>query len=82
MLIGRKQEQQELRRLFASDEAELAVVYGRRRVGKTYLVNHAFNDDEFVLKVTGLHNARLATQLENFVKALREYSGDELDGCL
>lgn len=77
MLIGRKQEQQELRRLYASNEAELAVVYGRRRVGKTYLVNHVFGDDEFVFKVTGLHNARLATQLENFVKALREYSGDD-----
>ena len=48
MLIGRKQEQQGLRRLYASDEAELVVVYGRRRVGKTYLVNHVFDDDEFV----------------------------------
>lgn len=77
MLIGRKKEQQELRRLFASDEAELVVVYGRRRVGKTYLVNHSFNSDEFVFKVTGLHNARLATQLDNFARALREYSSDD-----
>ena len=77
MLIGRKQEMQELRRLYASDEAELVVVYGRRRVGKTYLVNHVFDDDEFVFKVTGLHNARLVTQLDNFTKALREYSGDD-----
>ncbi len=77
MVIGRKQEQQELRRLYASDEAELVVVYGRRRVGKTYLVNHVFDDDEFVFKVTGLHNVRLAVQLNNFVMALREYSGDD-----
>ena len=76
MLIGRKKEQQELRRLYASDEAELVVVYGRRRVGKTYLVNNTFKDEEIAFKVTGLHNARLTTQLENFVKALREYSGN------
>lgn len=77
MLIGRKKEQQELRRLYVSDEAELVVVYGRRRVGKTYLVNNTFSDEEFVFKVTGLHNARLATQLDNFVRALREYSNDD-----
>ena len=77
MLIGRKQEQKELKRLYSSDEAELVVVYGRRRVGKTYLVNHAFNDEQFAFKVTGLHNARLVTQLDNFVRALREYSNDD-----
>ena len=77
MLVGRKQEQQELRRLYASDEAELVVVYGRRRVGKTYLVNHVFDEEEFVFKVTGLHNVRLAAHLDNFVRALREYSGDD-----
>jgi len=77
MLIGRKQELKELKRLYSSDEAELVVVYGRRRVGKTYLVNHAFNDEQFAFKVTGLHNARLVTQLDNFVRALREYSNDD-----
>ena len=41
-IIGRKQEQKELRRLYESDEAEMVVVYGRRRVGKTYLVNQTF----------------------------------------
>ena len=38
VIIGRKQEQKELSRLYHSDEAEMVVVYGRRRVGKTYLV--------------------------------------------
>lgn len=76
-IIGRKEEQRELRRLFESDEAELVVVYGRRRVGKTYLVNQTFSRDGFAFKVTGLYKERMARQLENFVMALREYSGTE-----
>ena len=76
-IIGRKQEQKELRRLYESDEAEMVVVYGRRRVGKTYLVNQTFAEDGFDFKVTGLYKKRMAAQLENFTLALREYAGDE-----
>ncbi len=42
MLIGRKQEIRELESAFESDEAELVALYGRRRVGKTFLVNEIF----------------------------------------
>ncbi len=76
-IIGRKKEQKELRRLYESDESEMVVVYGRRRVGKTYLVNQTFAEDGFVFKVTGLYKSRMASQLENFVSALREYSNDD-----
>ena len=38
-LIGRKQEQQELKDLYESGRAEFVAVYGRRRVGKTYLID-------------------------------------------
>lgn len=41
-LIGRQQEQQELEDLYNNDRAEFVVVYGRRRIGKTYLVNETF----------------------------------------
>lgn len=44
MLIGRKQEIKELENAFESDEAELIALYGRRRVGKTFLVNEVFGD--------------------------------------
>ena len=76
-IIGRKQEQKELRRLYESDEAEMVVVYGRRRVGKTYLVNQTFSECGFDFKVTGLYKKRMALQLENFALAIREYAGDE-----
>ena len=38
-LIGRKQEQRELLDLYKSNRAEFVAVYGRRRVGKTFLVD-------------------------------------------
>lgn len=75
-IIGRKQEQKELRRLFESDESEMVVVYGRRRVGKTYLVNQTFGEGNFTFKVTGLHKRRMPAQLENFDLALKEYTND------
>jgi len=77
-IIGRKLEQRELQRLYESDEAEMAVVYGRRRVGKTFLVNQMFGSESFAFKVTGLYKSRLPKQLENFTLALQENSGSKL----
>ena len=37
-MIGRKQESEELNRIYNRNKAELVAIYGRRRVGKTYLV--------------------------------------------
>jgi len=75
LLVGRKQEQNELRRLYQSGEAEMVVVYGRRRVGKTFLINQVFDDKGFTFKLTGLHKQKRDVQLRNFVSALKEYSG-------
>ena len=41
-MIGRKQEVKELNRLYNRNKAELVAIYGRRRVGKTYLVDETF----------------------------------------
>ncbi len=76
MIIGRKQEQKELLSLYQSNEAEMVVVYGRRRVGKTYLVNRVFSQEGFAFKVTGIHKAKAVVQIQNFVMALQEYSND------
>lgn len=76
-LIGRKREQKIFKNLYNSDESEMVVVYGRRRVGKTYLVNQAFAETGFTFKVTGLYKRNLQQQLENFTLALKEYFGNE-----
>ena len=40
MFIGRERELNSLEKLYASDKFEFAVIYGKRRVGKTALINH------------------------------------------
>ena len=41
-IVGRKKEQQQLEHLLDSKEAEFLVVYGRRRVGKTFFDTQLF----------------------------------------
>ena len=72
-IIGREKEMQELQRCVQSSEAELVVVYGRRRVGKTFLVREFFNNS-FAFQLTGLYNQPKSVQLHNFAITLSEYS--------
>jgi len=54
-IVGRKTEQEELRDAFRSNKPEFVAVYGRRRVGKTFLVRTMFERD-FVLHLTVVLN--------------------------
>lgn len=71
-IIGRKEEIRELERLYHSNKAEFVAVYGRRRVGKTFLVKQLF-EKELVFSVAGLANEKTAKQLKNFLKTLQLY---------
>lgn len=71
-IIGRKEEIRELERLYHSNKAEFVAVYGRRRVGKTFLVKQLF-EKELVFSVAGLANEKTAKQLKNFFKTLQLY---------
>ena len=71
-IIGRKQEIEELERLYYSDRPEFVVVYGRRRVGKTFMIRQALKD-KFTFQHTGVspvdqenEKNRMKTQLESF----------------
>ncbi len=70
-MVGRSKEIKELNRLYESDESEFIAVYGRRRVGKTYLVRETFAD-RFVFYHTGLPNATKRQQLTHFRESLLE----------
>lgn len=48
MFIGRERELASLERLYKSDKFEFAVVYGRRRVGKTALINHFIEEKKAI----------------------------------
>lgn len=66
-IIGRKKEQTELADALSSQEAEFIAVYGRRRVGKTYLIKTYFNKSKAVLfESTGIYKGKLSEQLHRF----------------
>lgn len=68
-IVGRKEEQKILGRKLATNRPELIALYGRRRVGKTYLVRNYYKEF-IVFEMTGIHEASYADQLKNFSLAL------------
>ena len=72
--IGRKEEQRELQRYAESRRPELLVAYGRRRVGKTYLIRQFFNE-QFAFYATGIAKVNKAAQLKGFNATLRRHGG-------
>ena len=78
MFIGRERELQELNRLFESDRFEVAVIYGRRRVGKTALITQFIRDKDAIYFM-GVESSS-KQNLENLSKSIIEYSsGIEAD---
>src|SRR5580658_2813159 len=75
--IGRKQELYELTELYKAKESKLAVLYGRRRVGKSCLISH-FMQDKKHLHFEGLEQGRTKAQLAQFVFDLSKQVNDEL----
>ena len=76
-LIGRKEEKKILERALNSPEAEMVAVIGRRRVGKTFLVQNVYKK-RIVFEITGLQNNPLANQLRVFQDQLTEFSKSSL----
>jgi AAA+ ATPase superfamily predicted ATPase len=73
-IIGRKIEQTQLKNIIQSQEAELLAVYGRRRIGKTYLVRNTY-EKQLVFEFSGVHNASLYQQLEVFGSVMSKVTG-------
>ena len=70
MMIGRIDEQRRLREAFESEYSEFVAVYGRRRVGKTFLIREQFNY-KFTFQHTGLARTNTREQLQSFQLSLR-----------
>lgn len=69
MIIGREKEQRELISLLDKEEPQFCAVYGRRRVGKTYLIRETFNY-QFCFQHTGVAKGTLRQQLTAFRNSL------------
>jgi hypothetical protein len=72
-LIGRHLERKQLEDCLNSDRSEFVILYGRRRIGKTYLVNEHFKD-RFTFRFAGSHDQSKEKQLDNFAHTLKKTS--------
>lgn len=71
IIIGRKAEQKTLLNVMQSKNAEFVVVYGRRRIGKTYLIAQFFlKQNCLFFRATGIQNGKLKDQLKEFSKGI------------
>lgn len=74
-MIGRIKERKELNKLYDKNNAELVAIYGRRRVGKTYLIDETFTG-RFTFRHAGIAptkdkpTGQLKNQLEHFYSSL------------
>ena len=75
--IGRSSELGRLHQIGQSNEASILIVYGRRRVGKTELLEQAFRD-RHVLKFEGIEGQSQDKQLAQATAQLAEYAQDPL----
>jgi uncharacterized protein len=70
-IAGRQEEIALLQSLFEKDESSFVAVYGRRRVGKTYLIRQVYEND-IVFECSGVLKENMNQQLENFWRSLNE----------
>lgn len=77
VISGREREMEMMDELLKSKTADLMAVYGRRRVGKTYLVQ-TYLHEHIIFHLTGMYQAGLKDQLLQFSIALQKASGATL----
>lgn len=71
IIIGREHEKAIFKKLLASKQAEFLAIYGRRRVGKTYLIKNFFSKEKAIyFEQTGINGAKLKQQLAVFAESL------------
>ncbi len=75
-IIGRDREKDVLSRCLLSERPEFVVIYGRRRVGKTFLIKEYFRG-QFSFYATGISDEKTSGQLKAFHASLRTYGSEE-----
>ena len=76
-IIGREKERELLNQYIDSNESEFIAIYGRRRVGKTFLIRKMFGE-RLAFYMTGMDNVTMQDQLLNFTLELRKFSGKDI----
>jgi AAA+ ATPase superfamily predicted ATPase len=74
-VVGRKYESNRLKASLKSENSELIAIYGRRRIGKTYLVRNIY--EKYIrFEVTGLYGGSQEKQLDLFFDELQNQKQD------
>ena len=71
MIIGREREKEILNKAILDDNSHFIAVYGRRRIGKTYLIREVYNYS-FTFSHTGLSDGSMREQLFAFTSSLKD----------
>jgi uncharacterized protein len=71
-MVGRIEEVKIMQALLQSPKSEMLAVYGRRRIGKTYLIKNVYKS-HITFEFTGTQNANVQNQLFKFSEKLKEY---------
>ncbi|MFI5335083.1 MAG: ATP-binding protein [Chlamydiales bacterium] len=74
-IFARTRELKVLERLYTSRKPEFLAIYGRRRVGKTFLIREFFKNKGLYFALTGVRGASTRKQLKNFTKEMRRAFG-------
>jgi predicted AAA+ superfamily ATPase len=80
-LIGRNEEKSVLTDFFQSKRAEFLAIYGRRRIGKTFLIKQTFGEqDGFFFHVTGVQHGKISAHISLFTKEIGKlfYQGADI----
>jgi hypothetical protein len=75
IIAGRIREKEILHETLSSHRSELVAVYGRRRIGKTYLIREYFKD-QIIFSFTGLSEGKRDDQIKNFMLMLNEVTAN------
>jgi len=80
-IIGREKEKNILNQCIDSSYPEFVALYGRRRVGKTFLIREYFHDN-FAFHLTGLSGEGMHTQLKYFDIAMKKYGNRDFEPAI
>ena len=65
-IVGRHAELQILKQIYESHEPQFVALYGRRRIGKTFLISEFFKYKGVYFEITGIKNGPISQQLHHF----------------
>lgn len=77
-IVGRKEESSLLQKLYKGKRSEFVALYGRRRVGKTFLIKELF-EGNYAFYMSGLSKGNTTKQLNNFFIALNRFDNESLE---